>query len=134
MATETFELSSIESTDEATITLKHPNTGDDLPVTVTVFNPDSDAAKESNTKMRAKITRYIERNKGASAEQKQIFFDRVERERNIALIKSINGVTDKGVPFTNVEELCKIRPWILTQASEAVNCTSNFIKDSLPAA
>ena len=132
MATEAklFDLSTLESTDTADITLKHPVTGDDLDASVTVYSPDSEAFRAANTKMRAKITQFMSRNKGANDEQKQTAFDRIERERNLALIKSVNGLAVKGQPLTDVDEACRLYSWIYRQAVDAIDCASNFIKDS----
>lgn len=133
MATEAkaFDLATIEAEETAEIMLRHPVTGDELSASVTVYSTDSEVSRAANTKMRAKIMQFVARNKGASDEQKQAAFDRIERERNIALIKSVNNLTMKGQPLTDVEEVCSMHPWIYKQAVDAIECAANFIRESL---
>ncbi|MEI6207294.1 MAG: hypothetical protein WCP20_10960 [Desulfuromonadales bacterium] len=136
MATEAtaFDLDEFEQTDEATINLQHPVNGDTLKASITIYGTDSAQFKAATTKMRARMTDYMSRNKGASSEQKQSAFDRFERDRNISLIKSIDNLSFKGIAVTDVRDACDKWGWIYTQAVAAMDCTSNFIKDLSPTA
>lgn len=126
-----FDLATLEQVDTAIIDLKHPVTGEDLEgVTVEVYGPDSEHFKAATTKMRARITDFLTRNRGAKTEQKQKVTEERERERNISCIKSINGLSYNGEPVTDPKDACERFGWIYTQATSGMDDQSNFIKGS----
>ena len=126
-----FDLASLEQVDTATITLKHPVTGEELEgVTVEVYGPDSPFFQAATTKMRARITDFITRNRGAKTDVKQKFTEERERERNISCIKSIGGLVYKGEPVTEPADACERFPWIYAQSTAGMDDSGNFIKSS----
>lgn len=126
-----FDLASLEQVDTAIVPLTHPQTGEELEeCSIEVYGPDSEHFKSATTRMRARITDFISRNRGAKTEQKQKMTERYERERNISCIKAINGLYFKGEPVTDPQDACDRFGWVYTQACAAIDDQGNFIKGS----
>jgi len=124
-----FDAAELEMVDTATITLKHPRTGEEMEgATVEVYGPDSEFFQTATTKMRARITDFITRNRGAKTEQKQKFTEEKERERNISCIKAVNGLGFNGEPITDPKDACSRLPWVYSQACAGMDDSGNFIK------
>lgn len=124
-----FDLNELEQVDTAEVPLYHPTTGDKIEgVTMVLYSPDSEHAKAADTKSRAKFTNFLSRNRGADAETKQKVAEQFDREKIVACIKEVKGLTSGG-KAVSPEDACA-QGWIFRQAREALDNASNFIKGS----
>lgn len=125
-----FDVAGLEQVETAVVTLKHPTTGDELEgVTIEIYSPESEVFKAATTRMRARITDFLTRNRGAKTEIKQKKTEEYEMDRNISCIKSITGLTENGKPL-EAKDACTRFGWVYQQATAAMDDQSNFIKGS----
>ena len=122
-----FSLDSLESDDTTIIQLTNPKTGDDIEgVTIEVYGQDSEIFRAESRKVQAKCADYMRRNRGKSIPPED--FDRLDRAKVVACTKSINGLSSKGQPLTDPQELFTRFPWALEQVVAGIMDRANFIK------
>lgn len=122
-----FDLDCLESDDTTTITLQNPKTGDDIEgVTITVYGQDSEIFRAESRKVQAKCADYIRKNRGKSIPPED--YERLEKNKVIACTKEIKGLSYKGQPLTDPQELFTRFPWALEQVVQGMMDRSNFIK------
>ena len=122
-----FSLDSLESDDTTIIQLTNPKTGDDIEgVTIEVYGQDSEIFRAESRKVQAKCADYMRRNRGKSIPPED--FDRLDRAKVVACTKSINGLSYKGQPLTDPQELFTRFPWALEQVVAGIMDRANFIK------
>lgn len=122
-----FSLDSLESDDTTTIQLTNPKTGDDIEgATVEVYGQDSEIFRAESRKVQAKAADYMRRNRGKVMPPED--FERLDRAKVIACTKSINGLSYKGQPLTDPQELFNRFPWAFEQVVAGIMDRANFIK------
>jgi len=124
-----FDLATLEQEDTATIQLVHPGTGDEIGASVTVYGQDSDIFKEASRKYKARYQAFAFKNQGkvTPAYEEQLDVEKVAR-----CTKSIDGLSDKGVPLTDVADIFA-RPtlkFIYEQVVQKIMDRAGFIKGS----
>lgn len=125
----TFDFAELTAADTATITIINPKTGDDIEgVTMELYGPESQFYKDSTSKLRSKVTEFVRRNAGMKPEQRQKEFDRLERIKNISLIKSINNFVFEGQEMKSPSDVCDKFDFVYKQACGEIENLANFIK------
>ena len=123
-----FDLATLEQEDTATIQLVHPGTGDEIGASVTVYGQDSAVCKAASHKLSDKCAEYSRRNRGKTIPNEE--YARLDKAKVIACTKSIDGLTYKGEPFTDVAEIFDRFPWIHEQTVAGILDRSGFLKGS----
>lgn len=121
------DFAALESTDTVTRAIIHPKTGDDMKATFTVYGQESETYKTTTSRMRARITQFVQRNPGMKPDQKQKIFDSYEKDRNISCIKSIDNFILNGQPLTDPKTICDKYNWIYNQICGVIDGVGNFI-------
>lgn len=122
-----FDLDSLESDETTIIQLTNPKTGDDIDgVTIEVCGQDSDTFRAESRKVQAKCADYMRRNRGKSIPPED--FEKLDKAKVIACTKSIKGLSYKGQPLTDPQELFTRFPWALEQVVAGIMDRANFIK------
>ena len=124
-----FDVSNLEQDDTTTIDLMHPATGDPIPgVTATIYGQDSEQCRIATRKAMNKYTEYPRKHRGKfmpSEEQEKLDFDKV-----VSCVKSINGLVLKGKPISDVAEILTLVPAFREQIQAEITDRGNFIKTS----
>lgn len=128
--TKGFDLAALEQDDTAEIQIVHPSTGDEIGATATVYGQDSDIFRAESRKAEAKYTEYSRRNRGKFMPPEDR--ERLDKQKVIACTKSINGLSYKGEPLSDVTDIFNRFPWIYEQVVQGIMDRANFIKASLP--
>ena len=125
-----FDISSVDQEETVTFDIIHPATGEPIPgVTATVYGQDSDIFKEASRKYKARYQAFAFKNQGkvTPAYEEQLDVEKVAR-----CTKSIDGLSDKGVPLTDVADIFA-RPtlkFIYEQVVQKIMDRAGFIKGS----
>lgn len=117
----------------ATLTLRHPVTGDDLPMTITLAGKDSATWKEAERKYADKRLAQMQRN----GKMGNITTAEVEK-RGLKLLAAVTldwtgiELDEKPVACTkeNAEHIYAKFAWIAEQVDEFVGDRSNFLPDT----
>jgi hypothetical protein len=123
-----FDLAALEQDDTAVIQLVHPSTGDEIGATATVYGQDSDIFRAESRKAEARYTEYSRRNRGKFMPPEDR--ERLDKAKVVACTKSIDGLTYKGAPLTDVEDIFNRFPWVHEQVTQGIMDRANFIKGS----
>lgn len=123
-----FDLAALDQDDTAIIQIVHPSTGDEIGATATVYGQDSEIFRSESRKAEARYTEYSRRNRGKCMPPEQR--EGLDRQKVIACTKSIDGLTYKGTPLTDPEDIFTRFPWIFEQVTQGIMDRGNFIKGS----
>jgi hypothetical protein len=123
-----FDLAALDQDDTAIIQIIHPSTGDEIGATATVYGQDSDIFRSESRKAEARFSDYSRRNRGKFMPPEQR--EELDRKKVIACTKSIDGLTYKGTPLTDPEDIFTRFPWIFEQVTQGIMDRGNFIKGS----
>lgn len=123
-----FDLDALEQTDTATIQLVDPRTGDEIGASVTVYGQDSEICREQSHKLSDRCADYSRRNQGKTIPNKE--YARLDKMKVIACVKSIDGLTSGGQPFTDVAAIFDRFQWIHEQTVAGLVNRTLFIKGS----
>lgn len=124
-----FDLSALEQTDTTTIEINHPATGDPLlGVTATIYGQDSETFRAESRKAETRYVEYSRRNRGKlmPAEDRE----RMDKEKYAKCTKSIDGLSFKGEPLTDVADIFNRFPFIYEQIVQGILDRAGFIKGS----
>jgi hypothetical protein len=123
-----FDLAALDQDDTAIIQIIHPSTGDEIGATATVYGQDSEIFRSESRKAEARFSEYSRRNRGKFMPPEQR--EELDRKKVIACTKSIDGLTYKGTPLTDPEDIFTRFPWIFEQVTQGIMDRGNFIKGS----
>lgn len=123
-----FDLDTLEQEDTTVIQLTHPATGDEIGATATVYGQDSAVCKAASHKLSDKCAEYSRRNRGKTIPNED--YARLDKLKVIACTKSIDGLTSKGQPFTDVSEIFDRFPWIHEQVVAGILDRGLFLAKS----
>jgi hypothetical protein len=123
-----FDLAALDQDDTAIIQIVHPSTGDEIGATATVYGQDSEIFRSESRKAEARFSEYSRRNRGKFMPPEQR--EELDRKKVIACTKSIDGLTYKGTPLTDPEDIFTRFPWIFEQVTQGIMDRGNFIKGS----
>lgn len=123
-----FDISNLERNDTSSANFIDPRTQEELPVIITVYSEESPIGKAAAREMTDAIVSYSRKHGGKPAPSDRV--EELQRKKMIKVTKSIEGLTAKGQPLTDVAEIFALSPDIYYQAIGLHKDDSRFFKNS----